>query len=86
MLLTRRGYNVIEAADGLEGLVKANWNYPDLILMDGFTGNGWCEATEEFTQRQIGGHTDHRSECVSERSGRTRRVSCRMCGNVPEAI
>jgi CheY-like chemotaxis protein len=34
MLLTRRGYNVIEAADGLEGLVKANWNYPDLILMD----------------------------------------------------
>jgi len=34
MLLRRRGYNVIEAADGVEGIVKANWKHPDLILMD----------------------------------------------------
>jgi two-component system, cell cycle response regulator DivK len=34
VLLRRRGYNVIEAEDGLEGLLKAGWVYPDLILMD----------------------------------------------------
>ena len=34
MLLTRRGYNVIEAADGVEGIFKASWKHPDLILMD----------------------------------------------------
>ena len=33
-LLRRRGYNVIEAEDGVEGLLKAGWMYPDLILMD----------------------------------------------------
>ena len=33
-LLRRRGYNVIEAEDGLEGLLKAGWVYPDLIIMD----------------------------------------------------
>ncbi len=33
-LLTRNGYNVVEAEDGLEGLLKAAWKYPDLILMD----------------------------------------------------
>lgn len=33
-LLVRNGYNVIEAEDGLEGLLKAAWKYPDLILMD----------------------------------------------------
>ena len=34
MLLRGRGYNVIEAEDGLEGLLKAYWKLPDLILMD----------------------------------------------------
>jgi len=34
VLLRRRGYHVIEAEDGLEGLLKAGWVYPDLILMD----------------------------------------------------
>ena len=34
LLLTRRGYNVIEAADGIQGLLKASWERPDLILMD----------------------------------------------------
>jgi CheY-like chemotaxis protein len=33
-LLRRRGYNVVEAEDGVEGLLKAGWVYPDLILMD----------------------------------------------------
>ena len=34
VLLRRHGYQVIEAEDGLEGLLKAGWVYPDLILMD----------------------------------------------------
>ena len=33
-LLQRRGYRVIEAEDGVEGLLKAGWMYPDLIIMD----------------------------------------------------
>jgi CheY-like chemotaxis protein len=33
-LLRGKGYNVIEAEDGLEGLLKAGWLYPDLIIMD----------------------------------------------------
>ncbi len=34
VLLRRSGYNVVEAEDGVEGLLKAGWVYPDLILMD----------------------------------------------------
>jgi CheY-like chemotaxis protein len=34
MLLRRHGYVVLEAADGIEGLLKAGWQLPDLILMD----------------------------------------------------
>lgn len=33
-LLRGRGYHVIEAEDGLEGLLKATGMYPDLIIMD----------------------------------------------------
>ena len=33
-LLERHGYDVIEAEDGVEGLLKAGWMYPDLIIMD----------------------------------------------------
>jgi len=33
-VLQRRGYNVIEAEDGIEGLLKAGWLYPDLIITD----------------------------------------------------
>src|SRR6266567_2178858 len=34
VLLRRRGYNVIEAEDGLEGLLKAGGKDPDLVLLD----------------------------------------------------
>jgi CheY-like chemotaxis protein len=33
-LLRKQGYNVIEAEDGLEGLLKATTFCPDLVLMD----------------------------------------------------
>ncbi|HWN11263.1 MAG TPA: response regulator [Pyrinomonadaceae bacterium] len=33
-LLRNHGYNVVEAEDGIEGILKAGWLYPDLILMD----------------------------------------------------
>src|SRR6266550_5262644 len=33
-LLLNHGYNVVEAEDGIEGILKAGWLYPDLILMD----------------------------------------------------
>ena len=34
VLLSKRGYNVIEAEDGLEGFLKATGTKPDLIVMD----------------------------------------------------
>ena len=34
MLLRSKGYEVIEAEDGVEGLLKASGSYPDLILLD----------------------------------------------------
>ena len=33
-LLHNSGYKVVEAEDGIEGILKAGWLYPDLILMD----------------------------------------------------
>jgi len=33
-LLRNHGYAVVEAEDGIEGILKAGWLYPDLILMD----------------------------------------------------
>ena len=33
-LLRNSGYRVIEAEDGIEGLLKASGNCPDLIIMD----------------------------------------------------
>jgi len=34
LLLRKRGYNVIEAEDGLKGLLQARSRFPDLIIMD----------------------------------------------------
>ncbi len=34
VLLQRRGYNVVEAEDGVKGLLKASATSPDLIIMD----------------------------------------------------
>jgi CheY-like chemotaxis protein len=34
ILLHRRGYKVILAENGLDGLLKASGTYPDLIIMD----------------------------------------------------
>src|SRR6266481_160594 len=33
-MLRYKGFHVIEAEDGLEGLLKASANYPDLIILD----------------------------------------------------
>jgi len=33
-LFRRNGYNIIEAEDGVEGLLKASGQQPDLIIMD----------------------------------------------------
>jgi two-component system cell cycle response regulator DivK len=33
-MLRYRGFNVVEAEDGLEGLLKAGSTYPDLIILD----------------------------------------------------
>jgi two-component system cell cycle response regulator DivK len=33
-MLRYRGFNVVEAEDGLEGLLKASSIYPDLIILD----------------------------------------------------
>ena len=33
-MLRYKGFGVIEAEDGLEGLLKASANYPDLIILD----------------------------------------------------
>ena len=34
LMLRKKGYDVIEAEDGLKGLVQARSRFPDLIIMD----------------------------------------------------
>lgn len=56
--LTKRGYSVMEAVDGDQGLQVANAENPDLILVDlGLPGMDGCELTRRLkassTTRQI---------------------------------
>jgi CheY-like chemotaxis protein len=56
--LTKRGYSVMEAIDGDQGLQVANAENPDLILVDlGLPGMDGCELTRRLkassTTRQI---------------------------------
>jgi len=55
--LARRGYEVVVAVDGAEGLEKAFSESPDLILMDMSLPviDGW-EATRQIRQREEAGH------------------------------
>jgi len=51
--LRAKGYKVIEAQDGKEGVRQANRSHPDLILMDlAMPELDGIEATRELRQRQ----------------------------------
>ncbi|MDT7604582.1 MAG: two-component system, cell cycle response regulator DivK [Acidobacteriota bacterium] len=51
--LERRGYRVVEAVDGEEGVAKAIAERPDIILMDiGLPGRDGIAATRELRQRE----------------------------------
>src|SRR5438874_4041007 len=52
-LLRAKGYKVIEASDGREGLLQANRIAPDLILMDlAMPRMDGVEAARQLRQRQ----------------------------------
>ena len=52
-LLRAKGYKVVEASDGREGLLQANRVKPDLILMDlAMPRMDGVEATRQLRQRQ----------------------------------
>src|SRR6266536_897059 len=51
--LRAKGYKVIEAQDGREGLLQANRSHPDLILMDlAMPEIDGVEATRQLRQRR----------------------------------
>jgi CheY-like chemotaxis protein len=52
--LRAKGYRVVEAADGKEGLLQANRANPDLILMDlAMPVLDGIEATRQIRQRRV---------------------------------
>ena len=52
--LRAKGYKVVEAADGREGLLQANRSNPDLILMDlAMPELDGVEATRQIRQRNV---------------------------------
>lgn len=53
--LKRKGYDVIVAVDGAEGLTKATTEHPDLVLMDMSLPvmDGW-QATQKLREHPIG--------------------------------
>jgi CheY-like chemotaxis protein len=51
--LRAKGYKVVEAQDGKEGILQANRSHPDLILMDlAMPELDGVEATRQLRQRQ----------------------------------
>ena len=56
--LRAKGYKVVEAQDGKEGVVQANRSHPDLILMDlAMPELDGIEATRQLRQRHAFSHT-----------------------------
>ncbi len=56
--LRAKGYKVLEAQDGKEGVLQANRSHPDLILMDlAMPELDGIEATRQIRQRRVHART-----------------------------